>query len=353
MAKQKNSKPGQGHFHGSGQYVQQIVKCLEKVNGIAGYHPATVFDDWSQLVEACLETLPDHLTAIARTGQLAEDTLETKERFERIRSRYQPQPYQSSNSWPYFSQALAILLESAAPGLWGPGSYGNFDVGYMGSDVIGHVYMLFTNAAQAKGNMQIFTPWNVALMLGRLNLPEGEGERQVHDRLKQACRHPDNILAQATLLAGLAIDDPQQAQEWFLSRVLPAAWPTYEPITVGDPAGCGSGVLLLAAATCFPAWAVQLRCVVFQGVDIDPVCVRLAKINCYLYGLNGYYLKFAQALQTLSENSRFEMGFCSPADAYQQAVSAYKENTPVASSLSVPTFADLFRQQTVEVESQG
>ena len=68
MAKQKKSKPGNGHFHGSGQYVQQIVKCLEKVNGIARYHPAAAFDDWSQLVEACLEALPDHLTAIARTG---------------------------------------------------------------------------------------------------------------------------------------------------------------------------------------------------------------------------------------------------------------------------------------------
>jgi hypothetical protein len=345
MAKRRNTKPGPGHFHGSGQYVRQIIKRLEKVNAFSGYHPAAIFDDWSQLVEVCLEALPVHLTSIAQTGQLAEDTPEAKQVFERIRSRYQPQPYQSksSNAWRYFSEALAILLESATPGLWGAGSYGNFDVGYMGPDVIGHTYMLFTNAAQAKGTMQIFTPWNVALMLGRMNLPEGEGERQVHDRLKQACQHPDNILAQATLLAGLAIDDPQQAREWFFNRVLPAAWSTFEPILVGDPAGCGSGVLLLAAAACFPEWAVRLGCVVFQGVDIDPGCVRLAKINCMLYSLNGYYLKFAEALEALAGTAKIELPR-SHTTAYQQAVTVYQDKSPTSAPVTVPTFADLFKQ---------
>ncbi len=123
----------------------------------------------------------------------------------------------------------------------------------MGPDVIGHTYMLYATPNQAK--VQIFAPWNVALLLGRMNI--GSGEQQVHERLKQACQHPDNILAQATLSAGLAIDDPQEAREWFFSRVLPAAWPTYQPISVGDPAGCGSGVLLLAAAACFPRRCVQ------------------------------------------------------------------------------------------------
>jgi hypothetical protein len=226
------------------------------------------------------------LRAIAQTGKLAEDTPETKQLFERLRARYECQSERGSAVWSHFSQALAILLESAEPGLWGAGSYGNFDVGYMGPDVLGHVYTLYANAGQAKWNKQIFTPWNVALMLGRLLIPEGE--RQVHDRLKQACQHPDNILAQATLLAGLAIDDPVEAREWFFKRVVPAAVPYYKPIKVGDPAGCGSGVLLLAAATCFPEWAVRLGYVVFQGVDNDPQCVRLAKINCMLYNLNGY-----------------------------------------------------------------
>ncbi|MCB0163883.1 MAG: N-6 DNA methylase [Anaerolineae bacterium] len=169
--------------------------------------------------------------------------------------------------------------------------------------------------------------------------------------LKQACQHPDNILAQATLLAGLAIDDPQEAREWFFSRVLPAAWPTFEPLKVGDPAGCGSGVLLLAAAACFPAWAVHLNCVIFQGIDIDPVSVRLAKINCYLYGLNGYYLKFVDALQTLHKVVSPGLEPHSLADAYQQATRLYKESSPPSSSVAVPTFADLFRLRSAEVEA--
>jgi hypothetical protein len=350
MAKRRQPKPDASHFHGSGRYVRQIITCLEKVNARSGYHAYQIFDDWTQLVEACLEALPGHLTSIAQTGQLAEDTPETQQVFERIWSRYEQQPYRSNSSdiWSYFSQALAILLQSAEPGLWGPGSYGHFDVGYMGPDVIGHTYMLYATPNQAKA--QIFTPWNVALLLGQMNI--GSGEQQVHERLQQACQHPDNILAQATLLAGLAIDDPQEARQWFFNRVLPAAWPTYQPIRVGDPAGCGSGVLLLAAAACFPPWAVQLGCVVFQGIDIDVQCVRMAKINCYLYGLNGYYLKFAEAVQALTGAAKTELPQTHSA-AYQQAVTAYKNQPPRSAPVAVPSFADLFKRQPLEIEHES
>jgi hypothetical protein len=182
MTRRGQPKPDASHFHGSGQYVRRIIKCLEKVNALSGYHAYQIFDDWTQLVEACLEALPAHLSSIAQTGQLTEDTPETRQVFERIRSRYEPPPYRSSSSdiWSSFSQALGILLESAEPGLWGPGSYGNFDVGYMGPDVIGHTYMLYATPNQAKA--QIFTPWNVALLLGRINI--GSGEQQIHERLK-------------------------------------------------------------------------------------------------------------------------------------------------------------------------
>lgn len=347
MTTRQQPKPDASHFHGSGQYVRQIIKCLEKVNALSGYHAYQIFDDWSQLVEVCLEALPAHLTSLAQTGRLAEDTPEARQVFERLRARYQPPPYRSksADAWSYFSQALAILLESAEPGLWGPGSYGDFDVGYMGPDVIGHTYMLYATPNLARA--QIFTPWNVALLLGRLNIPSGE--QQVHEHLKQACRHPDNILAQATLLAGLAIDDPGQAREWFFNRVLPAAWPTYQPILVGDPAGCGSGVLLLAAAACFPEWAVRLRCVIFQGIDIDAQCVRLAKINCYLYGLNGYYLKLAEALQALTPSARLELPRSST-EAYRQAVTAYNHKSSPSTPVASPTFADLFKRQPAEIE---
>jgi len=346
----RNPKPGPGHFHGSGQYVKKIIKCLEKVNALSGYHAFQIFDDWSQLVETCLEALPTHLTSIARTGSLAADTAEAKQVFERIRGRYQ-RPSDASETadvWQYFSQAFAILLESAEPGLWGPGSYGHFDVGYLGPDVIGHTYILYATPNRAKS--QIFTPWNLALMAGRLTIPKGE--RQVHDRVKEACLHPDNILAQAALLAGLAIAQPEQARAWFFRSVLPASRQTYKPLIVGDPAGCGSGVMLLAAAACFPEWAVRLNCVIFQGVDIDPVCVRLAKINCMLYSLNGYYLKFAEALHALTNQAANPSPpVRSPTDAYRQAVTTYKEHSSAPTPAAMPTFADLFRRP-IEIECE-
>ncbi len=87
MATRRQPKPDTSHFHGSGRYVRQIIKCLEKVNAVSGYQSCQIFDDWTQLVEACLEALPTHLTSIAQTGQLAEDTLETQQVFERIRLR--------------------------------------------------------------------------------------------------------------------------------------------------------------------------------------------------------------------------------------------------------------------------
>lgn len=347
MSPRRQPKAAASHFQGSGQYVRRIIKCLEKVNSLSGFHAYQIFNDWSHLVEVCLEALPAHLTSLAQSGQLAEDTPETRQVFEQIRSRYPRSDgaTTAADAWQHFSQAFAILLESAEPGLWGAGSYGQFDVGYMGPDVIGHTYMLYASPNQAKS--QIFTPWNIALLLGRLTI--SDGERQVHDRLKQACQHPDNVLAQATLLAGLAIDDPVEAREWFFSQVLPAAWPTYEPLTVGDPAGCGSGVLLLAAAACFPAWAVRLNCVRFQGSDVDPVCVRLAKTNCMLYGLNGYYLKFTEALQRLNSPAKIALP-TTHQEAYDQAVRAYQSKAPQSTPAAMPTFADLFRRQPAEVE---
>jgi hypothetical protein len=176
-------------------------------------------------------------------------------------------------------------------------------------------------------------------------LPVWKGRGRRPTRL----RHPDNILAHATLLAGLTIDDPQQARDWFFNRVLPAALPYYQLIRVGDPAGVGSGMLLLAAAACFPEWAVRLGYVVLQGIDNDPECVRMARINCILYNLNGYALKFAEALQTLKAQPSLAQLPSTPTKTYQQAVAAYQEQQPTLTALATPSFEDLFRRQPAKV----
>jgi hypothetical protein len=57
-----------------------------------------------------------------------------------------------------------------------------------------------------------------------------------------------------------------------------------------------SGRMLLAAAACYPAYAVHLGLVRFYAADIDPLCVAMARTNVLLYGLNGTGLRYAQAL---------------------------------------------------------
>jgi hypothetical protein len=295
MAKRGQAKSGHGHFHGSGHYARQIINCLEKVSGRSGYHPSSVFDDWTQQVHACLEALPAHLTSVARTGRLAEDTPETKQLFERLRSRYQTPPYRSSSTdiWSYFGQAFALLLECAEPGLWAF----DYDSGYMGPDVLGHIFMEFSQPSPHSG--QFLTPWNIALMMASFL----DGKTDVYERLKRACQHPDNILAQATLLAGLAIEEPAQAQEWFINRVVPAAISHFEPLKICDPC-VGSSVMLLASARTFEPWMVQMGLVQFFGMEIDPVLTRVSQINCRLYGLNGYALRLAEAVSVATEAQR-------------------------------------------------
>jgi len=335
---------------GTRDFAGEIVKCLARITAISGYGPAIVFDDWTHIVEASLEALPNHLKSVARTGHWAEDTPQAAEVFAQVRARYSrgANPSTHQRVWESFGQAFALLLESAAPGLW---QYADFDVGYMGPDVIGQAYMDFANY-DPKWSAQYWTPWNVALLASSLLIPQGA--RDVHDRLKQALTHPDNQLGAAVLLALLAIpeDDPTAHREWFLTRVIPAAMPFYTPISFCEPA-IGSGVMMLAAASRYPDWAVAMRLVVFQGQDTDPTCVRMANINSMLYGLNGYALKMAEAVGEVMEAQglpeqpvqptrclRLQDIPKSPQAALDQAVRLRQRASPTARGTS-PKFEEL------------
>jgi hypothetical protein len=251
-------------------YAGRIIKLLEKVSA-SGNSTYRVYDDWTRLVEASLNMLPAHLASAAQHGRLAEDTPEVERLFEEMRTRYHRPEY-----FEAFSKAFALLLDST-------------EHGYM--DVIGEVFMNFTHPNPHTG--QYFTPWNVCVAMAAMAIQNGE--REVHERLKKAI--DQSPLAQAALLAGLMFQEGEgdQAFEWFINRVIPACLPTYHPVTVCDPC-VGSGRMLLAAAALYPDYMVRLGLVQFFGADIDPLMVRLARINMALYGLNGTGLRYAQAL---------------------------------------------------------
>jgi hypothetical protein len=181
--------------------------------------------------------------------------------------------------------------------------------------------------------------------------------------IKAACLHPDNILGQAVILASLAIPEneegkPNLHQEYFFNQVIPAALPYYEPIHVADPAGVGSGVLLLASAAQYPEWAVKLNLATFFGADVDPICCRMANTNFMLYGLNGYGLRLAEAVSVAAEAQRNRQNApASPPKSVGAAIGqvnqAYREQSdkpaPPPDELS---FESLFRRVTQPVVTE-
>jgi hypothetical protein len=175
-----------------------------------------------------------------------------------------------------------------------------------------------------------------------------DGERQIHDRLKEALCHPDNILGQAVLLAGLVIpeDQPEVAREHFFTQVIPAAFDFYEPLTVYEPA-IGTGILVMGAASVLPAWAVRLALVKFVGGDVDPLMVAASRTSTMLYMLNGYALELeAAAAEALAARQQSperspSVATTSPGQILQ---TVYQNDQPTpAGTADEPTFEQMFR----------
>jgi hypothetical protein len=251
------------------KFAGDIIDHLERLEQASGTRAGTVFDDFLTASLLTLERLPDHLESATTTGRLAAPTPDEAETFQRMHERYSR--IRDLDPRDYFAPAFNALVESTA-------------YGYL--DVLGVVYMQYGYP----GEGQIFTPWNVAEMMARMTIGDAE---DLHAHVKEAIAQSPE--AEAALMAGLTIEDPDEARAWFLKRVLPPALPHVAPIKVCDPC-VGSGAMLLAAASVFPQWAVHRGLVQFYGQDIDPTCVAMAKVNLMLYGLNGERVKYALAM---------------------------------------------------------
>lgn len=245
-------------------HKKEIIGFLEKI-AARGHNASQVFDDWLDLVLAALDALPGHLRNSAQ-GLPLEDSPETQELWSRIKSRYE----RTEPAFDLFTKAFGVLLLSTDT--WG--------------DVLGDVYMEFGNPSPRAG--QFFTPWNVALCMAQMALIDIE--KEINERVKGAISR--SIEATALLFAGVGIRDQEESRRFFYERLLPVVANDIEPFSICDPC-VGSGVMLLAAGSVVPRWALDFGLVRFWGMDIDPTCVKMARINCMIYGLNGFWLRCA------------------------------------------------------------
>ena len=246
----------------------EIAKLLDSITS-AGHRPDEIFNDWLEMVAAALERAPAHLKSLRETGRPADDLPAVQALWARLRERYPRWAFEK------FSQALAALVAAATDGEY--------------RDLLGLIYMAWGWPNDALG--QYFTSGEICKFMARLVM--GDIEAEIKARVIAAAQHSPQ--AQAALLTGLAIDDPDEAVQWLLDRVIPACAPYLEPITVLDCC-CGSGAMFLGFAANCPRWALDLGLIQFYGQDIDMTCVLMAKINLMIHNLNGYGIKCAFAL---------------------------------------------------------
>lgn len=84
---------------------------------------------------------------------------------------------------------------------------------------------------------------------------------------------------------------------------------------------CGSGVMLLAIADALPRDMLKENRLVFAGLDIDPLCVAMARLNLRLHGLldSRSVIKMADDL-TDEERSRLEQAALTQAEVKSSPV---------------------------------
>jgi type I restriction-modification system DNA methylase subunit len=235
--------------------------------------PKAIIGTLEQITIYGLMDLPAHVAMVQAEGRLLfpeEERAATQALWAELADRY-------GTKWPVcanlFRDAFQMLLSIAdREGI---------------HDILGPIYQEIGSYNSQLG--QFFTPWPVCILMAQMTDPTP----QIYQRLKAALSHPENVLGHALLLAGQLISDPVETERFFIERLIPAALPYYDPITVTDPC-VGSGATLLAAAATVPAWANAYGLIRYCGQDIDLLCVQMARVQCMLFGLHGPSEKLVQ-----------------------------------------------------------
>lgn len=284
MAKKKKKGPitADHPIHPDWPYYgapRDITKVLEKTYsyGMGGYR---TFEKWVELCHLALDDLPDFLHQAVEGMRLQQpislaQLQASPEQQERWKAAIAGQ---RSEVVELFAKAFSILLDATID-VDGRLSY---------ADVVGSTFQLFGVSKSHQRYAGIFfTPFNIAYMMAKMTL--GNIEEELKQRWVQALSHESTKLLGTALSLSILAAEALEAEEYgleMLAKLLPIvkSSPAWEPIRILDPC-VGSGALLLAAAKAVPRYAVDFGLVEFYGVDINPLCVDMCRLNFRLYGI--------------------------------------------------------------------
>ncbi len=309
-------------------YVVAIVEQMQQVCTMANLSPLVVFTDWVGMIEAAIRLHGENMRAIALTGKVIEDPPEVAEIFRRARERYlratekYPAVYRQMHA--AFGQAYASLIYCAEPGLeW----YGQQLK--LSPDIIGQVFMALIKPGPEWS--QYFPAWGAALTAARGLFPDGV-EEMIYMALDEE-------------FSGTYLDSIEDLEAWVDKSPVSCQ----SRILIG-PSKINSSVMMLAAAVQFPPWAVYGGFVEFVwGEGVDPLLVKMAKINAMLYGLNGYDLELAKIAGQIEADLRQQAEESRPALPLIPSPAPQEDRPETTTSRfeagGAPTFEALFRKK--------
>jgi hypothetical protein len=264
---------------GNNPYVLEIVRLIEEISGLSRLGPHIILADFIGMTEAALRMWAANAKAMATTGKFVKDPPAIKEIYAGARARYTfasakyPAVYRLMQK--IFPQTLALLMESAGPGLEAYGGQSELN-----PDVIGQVFIACLRPGPDW--LQFFPTWQTALAAAGQAVPDG-GEVAY------------TALAGAALRARRAgriveLEPGLNFEAWYET-----IFPYIRPVFIGPPL-VDSGAMMLALAAQFPDWTVKAGLVEFgwDGQIIDPLLAGMISINAMLFVLNGYYLEQAE-----------------------------------------------------------
>jgi hypothetical protein len=304
-----------------GQAVRDLCAMLQRTFDMAS--PVELFRGFVHACHLMLDDLPAHLH-YTLTGQsiAAPDSLS---KWERAMGRFSPKTLET------FAHGFATLL--MASHFLPPGQ--SYDtVG--GPDIIGSIYMDLLSGVSRKWDYkaQFFTPWNVAFCIAEMTRDD-DLEACFHREVKTLLQsHP--ALQAITLAASMMGQDTVASEDaffWWLKRAWPFIQPKLTPIRINDPC-VGSGRMLLASVACHPLWLSQIGYLQYSGMDLDQLCVDMARLNLRLYGLTPMRIEPA-TLAALESRLEERAGPWAP--AYQAVLEASPAQRPAVEAEVVKT----------------